>query len=137
MLLIAARVIGVLFLLVGILGFIRALSQPGIDAPHVVIGSTVFLLGLFAVNVVHNIVHIIVGLWGLVSSRTQLRARSFFRNLAILYGLLVILGLIPLTSTLFGLAPIGGADVWLHVLTTAVAFYFGWRVPLTEEEAAA
>ena len=46
--------------------------------------------------------------------------------MAVSYGLLVILGLIPATSTLFGLVPIYGMDVWLHLALGAIAAYFGF-----------
>jgi len=52
--------------------------------------------------------------------------RFFGRGLAIFYGLLAILGLIPATNTMFGLVPIYGNDVWLHAGTALIAAYFGF-----------
>jgi len=46
---------------------------------------------------------------------------------AVAYGLLVILGLLPATNTLFGLIPVYGNDVWLHLVLGVVAAYFGFR----------
>jgi hypothetical protein len=51
----------------------------------------------------------------------------FARALAILYGLLAVLGLIPGLNTLFGMVPLHGHDVWLHAGTAMIAAYFGWR----------
>jgi len=79
------------------------------------------LLGLFPVNLMHNVVHIAVGAWGIFSSGSIAASRLFGRGLAILYGLLTILGLIPAIYTLFGIAPIFGHDVWLHALSALVA----------------
>jgi hypothetical protein len=37
------------------------------------------------------------------------------------------MGLIPGLSTLFGLVPLFGHDVWLHALTAIIAAWFGYR----------
>jgi hypothetical protein len=50
----------------------------------------------------------------------------YARDVALIYALLTILGLIPATSTTFGLVPIYGNDVWLHAVLAAVAAYFGF-----------
>jgi hypothetical protein len=87
------------------------------------------LLGLFPINLLHNLVHLLVGIWGLAGARSFAGALGFARGLAIFYGLLVVLGLIPGTDTLFGLVPIHSHDVWLHALSAAVAAYFGFGPP--------
>lgn len=121
----AARIFGIIYLLVGILGFIPALLQPA-DGPHVLIGTTVNLLGLFPVNAVHDLVHILIGFGGILAAASFAGARSYFRTIAVLYAVLAVFGIIPLTNTLFGLAPLTGLDVGLHALTAIVAAYFGW-----------
>lgn len=122
-----ARIYGIVFLLVGILGFVPALQQPA-DGPHVLIGTTVNLLGLFPVNSVHDIVHILIGLGGLLAAGSFGAARSYFRTVAVLYIVLVIFGIFPATNTLFGLAPLNGLDIGLHAVTGIIAAYFGWGV---------
>jgi Domain of unknown function (DUF4383) len=109
-----ARVFGVIFVVVGILGFVPATMTNGM------------LLGLFPVNAVHNIVHILLGVWGLAVAKSVAGSVGYFKGLAIIYGLLTVLGLIPATNTLFGLAPIHGNDVWLHLALAVVAAYFGF-----------
>ncbi|MDP9019157.1 MAG: DUF4383 domain-containing protein [Candidatus Eremiobacteraeota bacterium] len=131
----AARIFGVIYLVVGGLGFVRMLSPALPDPPHLVIGTTVFLFGLFAVNVVHNIIHIGIGLGGLLAGGQFGSARSYFRFVAVVYVLLVICGLIPLTNTFFGIAPLFGHDIWLHALTAIAAIYFA-RLPAPVDEAA-
>lgn len=84
------------------------------------------LFGLFPVNVLHNLVHILFGAWGLVAARSLGAARTYARVVAIAYALLTIMGLIPATNTTFGLVPIYGHDVWLHALLAIVAAYFGF-----------
>jgi Ca2+/Na+ antiporter len=83
-------------------------------------------LGLFPVNVLHNIIHLLFGAWGLFAARTFDSSRTYARAVAIVYALLTVMGLIPATSTTFGLVPIYGHDIWLHALLAAVAAYFGF-----------
>ena len=109
-----ARVIGVVFVVIGVLGFIPQLVPDG------------RLLGLFPVNAVHNIVHILLGVWGITAARTVAGAVAYSRGIAVIYGVLAVLGLIPATNTLFGLAPIHGMDVALHAVLAVIAAYFGW-----------
>jgi hypothetical protein len=113
-----ALVFGVVYLLVGLLGFTASATMADAN-----------LLGLFPVNLMHNIVHIAIGVWGLLSYRSLTGAVTYARGLAIVYALLTILGIIPATNRLFGLAPLYGNDIWLHALTAVIAAYFGWMAP--------
>ncbi|WP_027481648.1 DUF4383 domain-containing protein [Deinococcus pimensis] len=128
-----AQVVGVIFLLVGILGFFPGLLSAYSGPDLVVDSGRGLLLGLFPVNLLHNLVHLAVGLWGLASARTASGAIGFARGLAIFYGLLTIMGLIPGLNTTFGLIPIHGNDVWLHALTALISAYVGWGVPATRD----
>jgi Domain of unknown function (DUF4383) len=121
--------IGIVYLSIGLLGLIPdALLPPAADAPpvrlRVLHGD---LLGLFPVNVLHSVGHVAVGAWGIVAWHGMANSRVFARALAIIWGALAVLGLIPATDTLFGALPIYGNDVWLHAATGALAVYFGWR----------
>jgi hypothetical protein len=86
------------------------------------------LLGLFPVNVLHNLVHVLFGIWGLAAFASFAASRGYARSVAIIYGILVIMGLIPVLQTTFGLIPLYGNDVWLHALIAVVAAIFGWAV---------
>lgn len=123
-----ARVIGIMFLAVGVLGFIPGLkSPPPLSAPHLAVeGGYGLLLGLFPVNWIHNLVHLAVGVIGWSSSRTMVDARKFARGLTLFYSTLALMGVIPALNSLFGLAPLFGHDIWLHAGTAAVAAYFGF-----------
>ena len=129
-----ALVFGIIYVLVGILGFIPALSTHPADAPHLSVESGHgYLMGLFPINILHNIVHLIIGVWGIVASRSLGGARLYAQALAIVYGLLAVLGLIPATNTTFGLIPIHGHDIWLHALSALIAAYFGFIARSAEE----
>ncbi|MDP9017474.1 MAG: DUF4383 domain-containing protein [Candidatus Eremiobacteraeota bacterium] len=119
----AARIFGIVYLLIGVLGFVPGLVTPMSDPG---MGGMGLLLGLFPINALHNIVHILVGIGGLALAGSLGGARSYFKALAIVYGLLTVLGLIPATSTVFGLVPLGSWDIGLHLVTAALAGYFGF-----------
>ena len=111
----AAQIFGIVFLLVGIAGFFvtgMSMEADPAEAPR--------LLGLFPVNVLHNVVHLLFGVWGLAASRTFEGSRTYGRIGGIAYLLLAALGLV--VPDMFGLVPIGDHDVWLHaVLGIALA----------------
>ena len=52
----------------------------------------------------------------------------FYLPAAIIYGVLTIAGFVPGLSTLFGLAPLYGADIALHLGSAIIAAYFGWGI---------
>ena len=107
-------IMGIVFLLVGVLGFV------------LVPGGSGMLLGLFMVNPLHNIVHVLVGLWGLAAWKGMGSTPLMFaRGLAILYILLGLLGLLNIAS-IESIVPLAGYDVWLHLVVGLVAAYFGW-----------
>lgn len=121
-----AMVFGVVFLLVGVLGFIAAPPPP--DAlPLTMNHGHGLALGLFPVNTLHNIVHLLFGALGLMAARGMLMsARTYFQFLAVAYALLAVLGALPATQTTFGLIPIYGNDVWLHALIAVAAGVIGF-----------
>jgi hypothetical protein len=123
-----ARLIGWLYVGVAILGFIPGAVQPGPTTPEPASATSAYgyLLGLFPVNLLHNLVHLGVGIWGLAAAHGRLSAIGFARGLAVFYGALAVMGLIPALDTMFGLVPLYGHDIWLHAGTAAIAAYFGW-----------
>lgn len=124
-----ALIIGIAYLGAGVLGLIpAALMPPPPDAPPTTFTVLYgYLLGIFPVNVLHTAVHFAIGLWGLMAWRRLQDAKVFLRTLAILYGALAVMGLVPGLNNVFGFIPLHGHDVWLHAGTAALAAYFGWR----------
>ena len=113
-----AMVFGVVFLLIGILGFV----SPG--GMSMGVSSPGMILGLFPVNLLHNVVHILFGVWGLVASRTFGGAKMYAQVGGVIYVALAICGwLLPNT---FGLLPNGGNDIWLHALLGIVLLAAGF-----------
>ena len=115
-----ALVFGVAFLAFGVLGlFVH--NGMGMDANNETTGR---LLGLFPVNLLHNLVHLAFGVWGLVASRSWSASRGYGRIGAIIYAVLVVMAFVDPTT--FGLVPIGSHDVWLHAVLAAGLAYIGF-----------
>lgn len=117
-----ATVFGAAFLIVGALGFTATGMHMGgmpMDAT-----SAPLLLGLFPVNALHNVVHIVFGLWGIWAGRSTGRAVAYALGSGAVYLLLAIVGV--LTPTLLGILPIGGYDVVLHLVLAVVLAGFGF-----------
>jgi hypothetical protein len=123
-----ALVWGILFLMAGASGFVPGLWHPApAHYPEMAVDSFYGdAMRLFPVNILHNFVHMLFGVWGLLAYKSLGSSKNYARIVAISYGLLIVLGLIPATNTLFGLVPLFGNDVFLHIFLAAPAAYFGF-----------
>lgn len=123
-----ARVLGIVFLLAGIAGFVPQITQAvPFDAPVVTLDRAYGLLvGIFPVNAVHDGLHLLFGIWGILAALRFAASVAFNRTVVWVYGILIILGLIPITNTLFGIAPIYGNDIWLHAIILLIALWGGY-----------
>ena len=131
-----ALLAGIAYLAAGVLGMVPAmLVSPPMDAPATTFTLLYgYLFGLFPVNALHSLVHLAIGAWGIAAWRGVAPAGLYARALALFFGLLAVLGLIPAANTLFGWLPIYGHDVWLHAGTSVLAAYFGWRAEAASHE---
>lgn len=114
-----ALVIGIVFLVVGILGFI----------PGVTTGGGEFLLGIFAVDAVHNLIHLLVGVLGIAAYYWARYARLYCQVLGVVYLAVGILGFIPalvFSEKLLGIFAVNIADNLLHLVVGAAAAYLGF-----------
>lgn len=119
---------GVLFVLAGIGGFVPFVTPPiAPDAPALALNMSYgYLLGLFPVNVVHNLVHLGLGMWGLAAFRQYESSRFYCRALAVILVAFTVMGILTPLSTLLGLMPLFGHDIWLHALEGVIAGYLGF-----------
>jgi hypothetical protein len=78
--------------------------------------STAMLLGIFHVSILHNIVHLLFGIVGLVMARTAAGATSFLIGGGVVYLVLWIYGLVIDHDSAANFVPLNGADNWLHLI---------------------
>ena len=102
-----AGVFGVIFIILAVLGFIAPGGMAMTMDP-----TMGMLLGVFPVNLLHNIVHLAFGVWGLIGSRTWSGSKNFFTVGGVIYVVLTLVGF--LSPMGFGMVPLGSADIWLH-----------------------
>ena len=112
----AAAVFGAVFLLVGVLGFVPGITTNFDQLAFAGHGSGALLLGLFAVSVLHNLVHAAFGVAGLVLSRTFSGAKNFLIGGGVVYALLWVYGLVVDHGGPANFVPVNTADNWLHVV---------------------
>ena len=105
-----ALLFGVVFLLVGILGFIPGITTNFDDMAFAGDESEAELLGIFQVSVLHNIVHLLYGVAGLALARTWDGARTYLIGGGAVYLVLWLLGLAGAADWI----PANSADHWLH-----------------------
>ncbi|WP_426989923.1 DUF4383 domain-containing protein [Pseudarthrobacter sp. Y6] len=112
----ASMVVGAVFLLVGILGFVPGITG-NFDQLHFAgHESEAVLLGLFQVSVLHNIVHLLFGAAGIALARTAAGARSFLLYGGIIYLVLFVYGLVIPQDSVGNFVPLNGFDNVLHLL---------------------
>ena len=115
---------GIVFVVVGILGFVPAVSPNG------------RLLGYFEINTAHNLVHLATGVVALIVGFAGERAsRLFFQVFGVIYALVAVLGFVTPDKPLLGIVANNPADTWLHVLIAIVALYIGFAMKPTEPAA--
>jgi membrane-bound ClpP family serine protease len=113
---VAAMVVAAVFLLVGLLGFIPGITTDYEGMTFAGHESTAMLLGIFHVSILHNIVHLLFGVVGLVMARTVTSARGFLIGGGVIYLVLWIYGLIIDHDSTANFVPVNTADNWLHLL---------------------
>ena len=112
-----AAAVGAVFLLVGILGFVPGITTnlyEGLEfAGH---DGNAKLLGIFEVSVLHNLVHALFGVAGLVLARRADTARAYLIGGGAVYIVLWIYGLLIDQQSSANFVPLNDADNWLHLV---------------------
>jgi hypothetical protein len=111
----AAMIIGIVFLIVGVLGYI----------PNPIVGPA----GTFLTNPLHNIVHIVSGIVLLIGVYTSFGSSMALKIVGVVYGLVAIGGFfMVMDGVMMGVA-INEADKWLHVALAIVILAAGFLLP--------
>ena len=104
-----AQIFGVVFILVALAGFYTGGMNMEADP-----ATAPAVLGMFPVNLLHNIVHLLFGIWGLAASRSFTGAKQYAQVAGAIYLVLAVVGYFSPSG--FGFVPLGGNDVWLHLV---------------------
>ena len=109
-----AKVVGAVFLLVGILGFVPGITTHYNDMTFASHDSGAKLLGIFEVSVLHNVVHLLFGVVGLLATRTIANSARYLLVGGIVYLVLWLYGLFIDKHSAANFVPVNSADDWLH-----------------------
>ncbi|WP_104181577.1 DUF4383 domain-containing protein [Arthrobacter sp. B0490] len=112
----AAQAVGVVFLLVGILGFIPGITSDYDTMKFAGHESEAKLLGIFQVSILHNIVHLLFGIAGLAMAKTVSGSRTYLLGGGVIYLVLWIYGLVIGQDSAANVVPVNSADNWLHLV---------------------
>jgi uncharacterized protein DUF4383 len=125
---------GIVFLVVGILGFIPVITTDYGDMEFAGKDSGAELLGIFQVSILHNIAHLLFGV-GILLARTHEGARAYLLGGALIYSVLFLYGLFVGGGDDANFIPANGADDVLHLLL-AIVFIGAYFVTGRERPAA-
>lgn len=109
-----ALTLGVAFLVAGVAGFVPGLCDDHDALRFAGPDSGALLFGVFAVSVLHNLVHLAFGAWGLAASRSVRGACLFLVGGGVVFLVLWLYGLLAGGSGADFL-PVNRADNWLHL----------------------
>jgi len=130
---VAALLVGVVFLLVGVLGFIPGVTTNFEQLTFAGHQSEAALLGIFNVSVLHNIVHLLFGIAGVLAARTFSAARTYLIVGGIIYLALFVYGMLIDHDSAANFVPVNTADNYLHLALglgmVALGALLGRRAP--------
>lgn len=111
---------GIVFLAVGILGFVPGVTTTGADGMPM-------LLGIFMVNTAHSCVYIASGVIFLLAAMSGAgAARLWFQIFGLVYAVVAVLGFMTPNGLLLGLISNNPADTWLHVVLAVAMLAIGF-----------
>ena len=112
-----AAVFGVVYLLVGVAGFaVTGTSDFAGEHHHTLL--------IFAVNPLHNTIHLALALAWLAAARRHDTARVVDLAIGIVLGLVTVVGFVGGMGML-GMSGLADPDNFLHLFTASLALYFG------------
>lgn len=121
----AALVVGIVFLLVGLLGFIPGVTTNYDSMSFAGHESQALLLGVFQVSILHNIVHLLFGVAGLALARSFNGAKQYLIWGGVIYLVFWLYGLFVHVDSVANFVPFNDADDWLHFALGVVMIALG------------
>lgn len=110
-----ALVVAAVFVLIGVLGFVPGVTTHYDDLAFAGHHSEAKLIGLFQVSILHNLIHLIFGLGGLVLARRVSGARLFLAGGGAVYLAIWLYGFGVDRESAANFVPFNDADNWLHL----------------------
>ncbi|GAA1146002.1 DUF4383 domain-containing protein [Nesterenkonia lutea] len=132
----AALIYGAVFLVVGVAGFIPGLTSSYDTMQFAGHHSEAMLLGIFQVSILHNIVHLLYGIAGVLLARTGSAARSYLLWGGAVYLLLWLYGLFIDKESTANFVPLNSADDWLHLFLGVTMIALSFLPRLTRDDTA-
>jgi hypothetical protein len=124
------KLLGVLYLVLGVVGFF---PLPVLNPFHSEGVGATYLFNLIAVNTLHDIIHLAIGITGLLASRNEAQARLWGKIAGVVLILLFVAGMVqaaiegfPKDQLFLGLVPLNSPGHMLHLVTGALALYLGF-----------
>lgn len=108
-----AWVFGAILVLVGILGFVPGVTTDGM------------LLGIFMVDGIHNVIHLVTGLAALAAAWGMYSSRLFYQIFGVVYAVVAVVGFVQ-GDTVLGLIMTNMADHVLHLALAVIFLYVGF-----------
>lgn len=112
----AALLVGAVFVLVGLLGFVPGITTNFSDLSFAGTESGAELLGIFQVSVLHNIVHLLFGVVGIAMAKTAAGAKLYLVGGGVIYLVLFLYGLVINLDSAANFVPLNTADNYLHLV---------------------
>jgi hypothetical protein len=120
----ASGIFGWTFIAVGVLGFIPGVTTQYGALEWIGPDSEALLLGLFEVSILHNLVHLLLGVLGLAAAAGGW-ARSYLVGGGLAYAALAIYGFLIEKDSAADFVPLNTADDWLHVVLAVAMILAG------------
>ena len=121
----AALLAGIVFLVVGILGFVPEITTHYGDLSFAGHDSGAKLLGIFQTSILQNVVHLLFGLVGIAMARSWEGARTFLIAGGVVYLVLFVYGLLAHGDSSANFIPVNSADNVLHAALGVVTIVLG------------
>ena len=116
---------GLVFLLVGILGFVPGITTNYDEPSFAGHTSDAELLGIFQVSVLHNLIHLAYGVAGLALASKPRPAALYLLGGGVVYAVVWLYGLVVDHDSSANFVPLNSADNWLHLFLAVTMIALG------------
>jgi hypothetical protein len=128
-----ALVFGIVFLIVGIAGFIPGLTTNFEAMQFAGHESGALLLGLFQVSILHNFVHLLYGIAGFAFATSYAGSRNYLIWGGVIYAVIFLYGLFVTGDNPANFVPLNAADNWLHIVLAVAMVALGFALTRSRE----